>query len=154
MLAVLESTWSRVTPVLRDRVGSAVFDAWLAELRPLAMERGTLHLEAPNRLTCDRVLQFHRGLIEEELSREFGTRVTVRVSPRPESMLADELEVGPTRPVIDPSNRTAWLVVQALRDERDMPARLFLFHGERGTGKSFLLSWWERLRGSRCPGSR
>ena len=60
-----------------------------------------------------------------------------------DSLVPDQLEVGPGRPVIDDSNRTAFLVLRALLEERsDLPAQLFLFWGPQGSGKTFLLSWW------------
>ncbi|MCA8976104.1 MAG: hypothetical protein KDC98_15385 [Planctomycetes bacterium] len=146
MQSLLESTWQNVEPVLRSRVGAAAFESWLAPLRPLAMERGTLHFEAPSRLIAERVEQFHRALLEAELSREFGTAIRVSIQARPDVLGRSELEVGPTQPIVDPSNRTAWLVLQALREGRPLPANLFLFHGTRGTGKTFLLAAWRAIR--------
>ncbi len=146
MQSLLESTWRNVEPVLRSRVGAAAFESWLAPLRPLAMERGTLHFEAPSRLIAERVEQFHRALLEAELSREFGTSIRVSIQARPDVLGRSELEVGPTQPIVDPSNRTAWLVLQALREGRPLPANLFLFHGARGTGKTFLLAAWRAIR--------
>lgn len=146
MRSLLESTWRNVEPSLRGRVGEAAYDSWLAPLRPLAMERGVFHLEAPSRMACDRVESMFRDLVEEELSREFGTRVQVSVAPKPESLAGDVLEVGPERPVIDTSNRTAWLVLQALHEQKELPSPLFYFHGPSGCGKTFLLDAWRSGR--------
>ncbi len=157
MQAVLDSTWRVVQPELRARVGGAVHAAWLAGLRPLALERGTLHLEAPNRMTCERVRQLYAGLIAELVSDEMGTAIAVSVEPQPESLVPDELEVGPSQPIVDQSNRNAWLVLRALLEGRELPARQFLFHGPPGAGKTFLVDWWragrrERVRVFDGPG--
>ncbi len=146
MRALVESTWDRVQPALRAVVGEAVHEAWLKALRPLALERGVLHLEAQNRMVCERVDQLYRELLEREVSREFGTPIAVEIVPAPDSLVPDALEVGPSRPIIDGSNRTAWLVIQALVDGRSMPSRLFLFHGPEGCGKTFLLQFWRKAR--------
>jgi chromosomal replication initiator protein len=143
MLVLLRDSWDRIQPELRTKAGGAAYESWLRELRPLALERGICYLEARNRLTCERVQRLFAPLLEDCLSREIGTRIAVRVTPRVDSLVPDHLEVGPTRPVIDDSNRTAFLVLKALLEDRhDLPARLFLFWGPRGCGKSFLLSWW------------
>ncbi len=149
MQALLQETWNRIEPELRARTGAAVFDAWLAELRPMAMERGILHLEAKNRLVCERVNQMFAGLIAECMSAEFGTAISVAVEPVHEGLLG-ELEVSPSQPIVDNSNRTAFLALKALLEARSLPSALFLFHGQPGSGKSFLLDWWLGLQGKRC----
>jgi chromosomal replication initiation ATPase DnaA len=143
MLVLLRDSWDRIQPELRTKAGAAAYESWLHDLRPLALERGICYLEARNRLSCDRVQCLFAPLLEDLVSREIGTRSTVRLTPRVDSLIPDRLEVGPTRPVIDDSNRTAFLVLRALLEERsDLPARLFLFWGPKGAGKTFLLSWW------------
>ncbi len=146
MQAVLESTWSRVQPALRAAVGDAVHAAWLEPLRPMFLERGVLHVEAPNRLVAERVTQLYGELVEREVSAAFGTAIRVSVTAAPRAMLPDELEVGPLQPIIDKSNQTAWLLLQALHDGRSLPSRQFLFHGPAGCGKTFLLGWWRSSR--------
>ncbi len=148
MLVLLRDTWDRIQPELRTKAGDAAYESWLRELRPLALERGTCYLEAGNRLTCERVQRLFVPLLEDCISHEIGTRIAVRVTPRVDSLVPDHLEVGPTRPVVDDSNRTAFLVLRALVENRSqLPARLFLFWGPRGCGKTFLLSWWrDRVR--------
>ena len=142
MLALLRDSWAAIQPDLRAKAGAAAYASWLQELRPLALERGTCYLEAKNRLTCERVQRLFAPILEESLSQEIGTRVTVQLTPRIDSLVPAELEVGPARPVVDDSNRTAFLVLTAMLEERELPARLFLFHGPQGAGKTFLLSWW------------
>ena len=60
MLPLLEDSWTRVQPTLRERVGSAVYDAWLRGLRPVLLERGTVYLEAETRMAADRVRAMFR----------------------------------------------------------------------------------------------
>ncbi len=146
MQALLDSTWHTVQPALREAVGEAVWTAWLAQLRPLFLERGVLHVEAPNRMVAERVEQLYGDLLEREISAAFGTAISLSVSPAPRSLLPDELEVGPMQPIVDRSNKTAWLLMQALHEGRALPSKQFLFHGPAGCGKTFLLGWWRSSR--------
>ncbi len=141
MLPVLEESWARVQDVLRQRAGAAAYGAWIADLRPVLLERGTVYLEAGNRLAADRVRTLFRPLLEEVLSADFGTRLGVELQSR-EAVRSDALEVSPQQPVIDDGNRTAWLVLKNLAAGRPLPSNLFYFHGPSGTGKTFLLRWW------------
>lgn len=152
MLDLLQETWDRIQPDLEVAVGAAAFQAWLARLRPLALERSVCYLEAENRMICDRVQQLYTPLLEERLSLAIGTRIAVHVTPAPESLLPDVLEVSPSTPVVDASNKTAFLVLQSLAAGRcEVPAHLFVFHGPTGVGKSYLLRWWRDATRSRCP---
>ncbi|MFN3240133.1 MAG: DnaA N-terminal domain-containing protein [Planctomycetota bacterium] len=154
MLPLLEDSWTRVQATLRDRVGSATFDAWLKGLRPVLLERGTVYFEADTRLAADRVRALFRNAISEVLSQDFGTELKVEIQSEVTDRF-DALEVSPQRPVIDDGNRTAHLVLQSLipgqnrlpfGDElprtRLVPASLYVFHGPSGVGKTFLLNWW------------
>ena len=141
MLPVLEDCWTRVLPLLRERAGDAAFTAWLVELRPVLLERGTVYLEAPTRLCADRVRALFRPLLQELLSADFGTALHVELQAR-DAARSDALEVSPAQPVIDDGNRTVHLVLSSLLAGRPLPSNLFLFHGPSGVGKSFLLQWW------------
>jgi chromosomal replication initiator protein len=141
MLPVLEESWTRVQDLLRQRAGAAAYDSWLAELRPVLLERGTAYLEAKNRLAADRVRSMFRPLLEEVLSADIGTRLVVELQAN-EQVRFDALEVSPQQPIVDDGNRTAWLVLKSLGGGRPLPSNLFLFHGPSGVGKTFLLKWW------------
>ncbi len=142
MLELLCDVWTRVRDDLRTSVGEAAFDAWLSELRPLALERGVCYLEGKNRVVCERVERLFQPVIEEQLSAEIGTRISINLVPAADSLVPDEIEVGPTQPIVDTSNRTAYLVLKALVDGKQLPGRLFFFYGPGGAGKTFLLRWW------------
>lgn len=141
MLPVLEDCWTRVLPLLRERAGVAAYTAWLAELRPVLLERSTVYLEAPSRLCADRVRALFRPLLQDLLSADFGTGLTVELQAR-DTQRFDALEVSPQQPVVDDGNRTAHLVLGSLLAGRSLPANLFVFHGPSGVGKTFLLRWW------------
>ncbi len=153
MLPVLQECWSRLQPALRERAGAAAHDAWLAALRPVLIERGTVYLEADSRLAADRVRTLFAPLLQDLWSQEIGTQLAVVVQVR-ETKAFDALEVSPQRPVVDDSNRTAWLVLKGLGSGRPLPGNLFCFHGPLGVGKTFLLRWWrEQMEGPRRPGA-
>jgi len=154
MLPLLEDSWTRVQTALRDRVGSATFDAWLKGLRPVLLERGTVYFEADSKLAADRVRALFRNAISEVLSQDFGTELKVEIQSEVSGRF-DALEVSPQRPVIDDGNRTAHLVLQSLIPGQNrlpfdgelprtrlVPATLYVFHGPSGVGKTFLLKWW------------
>jgi chromosomal replication initiation ATPase DnaA len=147
MLQVLKECWSRIQDNLRHRAGDAAYEAWLADLRPVALEQGTFYLEARTRMVADRVQRLFSPVLVEVLSLEVGTRLTIEVLPAPDAMLPDRIEVGPTAPVVDASNQTAFLVLKALLEDRPLPGNLYFFHGSPGVGKTFLLRWWA----DRCP---
>jgi chromosomal replication initiation ATPase DnaA len=147
MQALLETHWQSARRALREAVGDAVFLAWLGELRPLAMERGVVHLEAPNRLIADRATALCLSAIEAAISTAMGVVLRVTISAAPTDLAPDHVEVAPTRPVVDASNRTAWLLLAAIAERRDLPGTQFFFHGPAGVGKTFLLEWWRATAG-------
>ena len=128
MLEFLEDTWGRIQNDLRDRAGEAAYSSWLAELRPLALERSVCYFEAENRMAAERVQRLFTPLLHELLSHGMGTTVTVDIAPRPESLMTDVLEVSPTRPVVDDSNRTAFLVLKSLLEQKQsLPGTCLLY---------------------------
>lgn len=141
MLPVLEESWTRLQAALRQRAGEAVFQAWMAELKPVLLERGVVYLEAGSRLVADRVRLLYRPLLQELWSAEVGTPLQVEIRSR-EPDRFNGLEVSPQQPVIDDSNRTMHLVLKSLLQGRPLPSNRFFFHGPAGVGKTFLLQWW------------
>ena len=177
MLPVLVESWTRVQEMLRQRAGEAAYAAWLRDLSPVLMERSTVYLEAGSRLAADRVRALFKPLLAELLSADIGTPLQVELQCR-EPGRFDQLEVSPQRPVIDDSNRTAWLVLKSLGQAhrgaglvnrgaepvdrgagpggpengsagRALPGNVFFFHGPAGVGKTFLLRWWQEISGCR-----
>ncbi len=145
MLTLLRESWTTIQAELRRRAGLAVYDAWLGELRPMLMERGTVFLEAPSVMVADRVKSLFRPMLQEVLSQEIGTAVLVEVRPAPQAQGLADLEVGPQNPVVDEANKTAFLVLKSLLEGRQLPGNVFFFHGPPGVGKTFLLRWWQGL---------
>lgn len=142
MLGLLQSAWTNASAELRERVGGAAYDSWIADLRPIAIERGVVHFEAGTRLAKEHVTKLYASLIGEVLSKEIGTKLTVRVDTTPGVFTPDGVDVGPTRPVVDESNEQVFLTLGSLIEQRELPSPIFFFHGPAGSGKTFLLSWW------------
>jgi len=142
MLPVLEECWTRAKAVLRERAGQAAFDAWLADLRPVLLERSTVYFEAPTRMAADRIRALFKPLLQEVLSADLGTTLAVELQAH-ETVRFDALEVSPQQPVVDDGNSTVHLVLKTLAGGRPLPSNLFFFHGPSGVGKTFLLRWWE-----------
>ncbi len=141
MLDLLKQSWTAVQHALRREAGDAAYDSWLADLRPVLMERSVVYLEAKSRLVRDRVQRLFRPLLQQVLSREIGVPVQVELQESPGAIGEglERLEVSPQQPVVDDANRTAFLVVKSLLAGAELPGVLFCFHGPAGTGKSFLL---------------
>ena len=132
MLPVLEQSWSAVQGALSARIGAAAYEAWLRDLRPVSLERGTAYLEAGSKLAADRVRTLYRPMLEDVLSAEIGTRIAVELQANEPLAQFDELEVSPQQPVVDEANRTAWLVLKSLGRGRPLPSNRFFFHGASG----------------------
>ncbi|MEI6130470.1 MAG: DnaA N-terminal domain-containing protein [Planctomycetota bacterium] len=141
MLDLLKQSWTVVQDALRREAGAAVYDSWLAELRPLLMERSVVYIEAKSKMVRDRVQRLFKPLLQQVLSHEIGVPVQVIVQDAPghTSNGLERLEVSPQQPVVDDANRTAWLVLKSLLSGSELPGVLFCFHGPAGVGKSFLL---------------
>jgi chromosomal replication initiation ATPase DnaA len=144
MLQLLKDCWAKTRDELRRRAGEAAFTGWLADLRPVLLERGVVFLEARSRLCADRVRSLFRPLLEEILSQEVGTELHVEIRVAPAASPLETLEVSPARPIVDDGNRTAFLVLKNLAGGRPLPGSLFFFHGPSGVGKTFLLRWWQQ----------
>ena len=142
MQQLLEEIWTAIQVDLRSQAGEAAYEAWLRDLRPMALERGICYLEAKNRMAAEHVQRLHETLLADRLSDAFGTRLTVTVLSAPGPTGVDELEVGPARPVLDASNKAAMMTLQVLAHGEEFPTRQCLLHGPRGSGKSYLLRWF------------
>ncbi len=145
MLTLLREVWTRVQGELCSRSGQSAYEHWLAELKPLAIERGVCLFEARNRMICDRVHRLYQPLLEELLSQDLGTRVSVQLIPAPEPLAPEELGFGPKHPIVDQSNKTAVLMLKSLLEDGGLPSRIHVLYGPPEAGKTFLLSWWGAL---------
>lgn len=151
MLDLLKQSWASIQSELNSSAGSAAYDAWLADLRPVLLERSVVYLEAKSRMVRDRAQKLFGPLLQEILSREIGTRVQVELQERHAPNALEQLEVSPQQPIVDDGNRTAWLVLKTLASGRALPGTLFFFHGPQGVGKSFLLRSFD---GGRSGGAK
>ena len=134
-------TWAQVRDLVRARVGDQNFSAWIAPLG-WTWSEGGLVLEAPDRLTRDRVARHFRDAITQALVA-LGHACPVRLevqAPLP------VLPIRCTPPdhahtfdtfVVGESNRRAWATAQELLAG---PPRAPLFlHGTSGLGKTHIL---------------
>lgn len=142
MSSLLHDAWERIHDALATRVGAAAWREWLADLKPLTMERSICYFEAKNRLVAERVMRTFQRELGETLSHLFGITVAVEVVGAPESLALDALEVSPLQPVRDAGNEAAFLTVRALVEGRPVAAPLHLFHGPAGVGKTYLVRWY------------
>ena len=134
--------WEQVCATLRGRVGEGNFATWIAPLRS-GWAEGALALEAPDRLTRDRVARHFLTAIEEALAEAIGRAHPVRLAvavprhPLPIPVRPPSLEHTFDTFVLGESNRRACELARALVGD-ESPAPLFV-HGRSGVGKTHLL---------------
>jgi chromosomal replication initiator protein len=66
---IMESggVWHRLTEALKSKLGTTVFETWIAPLRPVSQEANQLTLEAPDNFFKDWVETHYRALIQEQI---------------------------------------------------------------------------------------
>lgn len=133
--------WTQARAVVEARVGTSNFSAWIDPLRCTWTAEG-LVLEAPDRLTRDRVERHFTGAIAEALG-QLGHTGPIRIGLTTPPPTLPIRTAPPTRAhtfdtfVLGQSNAVACTAARDLIAQRE-PASLFL-HGPSGVGKTHLL---------------
>ena len=65
MLDLLKESWASVQSELRGSAGAAAYEAWLADLRPVLLERSVVYLEAKSRMVRARAQKLFGPLLQE-----------------------------------------------------------------------------------------
>jgi len=142
--------WGDVCSRLRHRIGERNFATWIAPLRS-TWTGDTLALEAPDRITRDRVARHFLVAIEQALAEAIGGAQAVRLDVAPAGAPA-AIASAPAVPlprcapsaghtfdgfVVGESNRAAYAAACRVAEEPNA-SPLFL-HGPSGVGKTHLL---------------
>lgn len=114
-------------------------------LRGLAiedLEKSILVLSARHPSPSSACLEKARRLIAASMTRLVGTRISVRI----QALRKTGPELGPADacndPILDDSNRTAHLLLQALAENKAPDLNPVFIYGPAGVGKSHLVRWF------------
>ncbi len=86
----MEATWSRVTEILREKIGGQNFDTWFRPALLLGVHESRALLQLPNKFFIDWISDHYQPALVESLRQVLGselTGVTLRVNPNPQGEL-------------------------------------------------------------------
>lgn len=86
----MEATWSRVTEILREKIGGQNFDTWFRPALLLGVHDSRALLQLPNKFFIDWITDHYQPALMESLRQVIGaelTGVTLRVNPSPQGEL-------------------------------------------------------------------
>ncbi|HXW34632.1 MAG TPA: chromosomal replication initiator protein DnaA [Acidimicrobiales bacterium] len=120
--------WKRCGDALREQVTEATWRTWLAGLKPLSFDKGTLVLGVPSSLARDRIETRFLGLVEAVATEAAGRSVTVRLevvtATEPEDLFhssALQIDDEPISPVPSPDASPTGRVPHLGRQGTDQP---------------------------------
>jgi chromosomal replication initiator protein len=105
----MEAAWSRVTDVLREKIGSQNLETWFRPALFLGVHDSRALLQLPNKFFVDWITDHYQPALLESLQQVLGTDVrgvTLRVNPNPQGELFPKSERR-TDPTSDETPRRA-----------------------------------------------
>jgi chromosomal replication initiator protein len=147
----LDTIWERVLKGVREGLPPATFDLWIAALRPVSTQAGTLYVSAP--ATTRAWVERRYSAILQAALRDSGSRLqqVVLVAegtpaagvPKPHSEGVQSLPLAPQhtfeRFVIGDGNRLAHAAALAVAELPGEAYNPLFLHGPPGLGKTHLL---------------
>src|SRR5262249_48133167 len=77
---VMNGLWHRAADRLREELGQVGYETWIGPLNFIAVQGGTVTIEAPNRFFRDWVNERYLELLRKSLSEEAGEPIEVRLT--------------------------------------------------------------------------
>ena len=148
----LETTWRLIREELRAGVPEVAFETWLAPVRLVSRDQGTLVVSAPAEARSW-VEQRYLGAISEAALKTLGSPLAVEVVGEEEAVATGESGAPPAREgvaalnprytfdgfVISASNRLAHASALAVAEQPAQAYNPLFLHGPPGLGKTHLL---------------
>jgi len=113
---------------------------YLRGLEVKKLEKSTLHLLATVPAPSTTVFERVRARLAEEVSKRLNVRIYVRI----EAWRRSRPEIDPDVPIVDSSNRTAWLLLDRLAEGKIEGLNPIVIFGPPGCGKSHLVRCFQR----------
>ena len=76
----MNGVWQKAADRIRETLGQVSFETWIGPLSFVAMDSGTVTIEAPNRFFRDWVSDRYLDLLRHSLSTEVGAPVDIKLT--------------------------------------------------------------------------
>lgn len=172
-MSEINKTWQEAALLLKEELGDTVFQTWILPLKPKAMDKTTISLEAPDSFFTEWVNKHYKASIEAALKKTLNREMSLCLEAdfkkeglpdrpeadkaRPKSSAApDGLALNPRyifdNFIVGPSNRHAHAYSMAVAESPAKAYNPLFIYGGVGLGKTHLLQAVCHAIKARCTG--